>query len=226
MILLDLLFPKFCIVCKRFGNYICDDCRKDIEFLERYICPICNEQSYPLLVHSQCKEKSPIDGVISFMRYNKTAKKIVKAIKYQLIYDIYTELSTIIFRQELFNEFSVNYKNCYLQPIPLHPKRLKIRGFNQAEELSKLFSNKFQYPVIDLLTRVKDTKPQAQIHYKKQRQENIKDAFIVKEKNLVKGKTIILVDDVYTSGSTCLEAAKTLRNAGTVKVFVWSLARD
>ena len=174
----------------------------------------------------KCRDKVDIQGVVSAMKYNKTVKKIIKAIKYQLTYDIYNELSKLIFTKEVFNKFFESNNNCYLQPIPLHPKRFKVRGFNQAEELAKLFSYKFRYPVIDSLIRVKDTKPQAQIFNKKQRQENIKDAFAVKSRNNIKNKTIVLVDDVYTSGSTCLEAAKTLKSVGADKVFVWSLARD
>lgn len=211
MILLDLLFPKFCVGCKKWKKYICNDCRRDIEFLQYYIRP---------------RENTSIDGVLSCMKYNKVAKKIVKSIKYQLISDIYTELSEFIFTSGIFNEFYRTHRNCYLQPIPLHPNRLKIRGFNQAQELAKVFSRKFNYPIINSLSRVKDTRPQAQIPHKKQRLENIKGAFSVTEIPIVKGRTIILVDDVYTSGSTCSEAAKVLKNHGALAVYVWSLARD
>ncbi len=228
MLLLDLLFPKFCTGCKKWGNYICDSCRKNIELLEFYICPVCSKQTLTGLIHTNCKRNSYIDGVVSSMRYNHIAKKLVKAIKYQLVYDIYQELFDLIFHTQstIFNEFYKNYSNCYFLPIPLHKNRFKMRGFNQAEELTKLFSKQFQYPILDSLVRIRDTKPQAQIHHKKQRLENIKGAFSVTEKQAITGKTIILVDDVYTSGSTCLEAAKTLRECGAFKVFVWSLARD
>lgn len=223
---MDLLFPKFCIVCKKWGKYVCDNCRKEIEVMPDYICPVCNNPATPDLIHNYCKRETQISGVVSYMKYNKTAKKIVKAIKYQLIYDIYNEISNIISISEVFSSFSDIYKNCYLQPIPLHSNRLKKRGFNQAEELAKIFSKKFQFPVIDSLIRVKDTKPQAQIHHKKHRQENIKGAFNIIKTDFIKGNIIILVDDVYTSGSTCYEAAKILKNAGADAVFVWSLARD
>lgn len=228
MLLLDLLFPKFCVGCKKWGKYICNNCRKDIELLEFYVCPICSKRTQTGLIHTRCGGNSYIDGVVSSMKYNQIAKKLVKAIKYQLIYDIYKELFDLIFQTKLtiFNEFYKNYSRCYFLPIPLHTNRFKMRGFNQAEELTKLFSKKFQYPVLDSLVRIRDTKQQAQIHHKNQRLENIKGAFIIKEKQAIVGKTIILVDDVYTSGSTCSEAAKTLRECGAFKVFVWSLARD
>lgn len=226
MIVLDLFFPKFCISCKKWRKYICLECRRDIEVLPFHICPVCNEKIYPGLIHKECEGKVLINGVVSCMKYNKVAKKIVKAIKYQLIYDIYTELSEFIYTKGIFQEFYKRHNICYFQPIPLHPNRLKLRGFNQAEELATLFSKKFPYRLINALLRVKDTKPQAQIHYKKQRQENIHNAFNIKDNGLVKGKVIILVDDVYTSGTTCLEAAKILKNNGVLEVYVWSLARD
>lgn len=226
MILLDIFFPKFCVVCKKWGRYVCDSCRKDIEIIEEYICPVCDNPATPALIHDHCRHKTRISGVVSCMKYNKTAKKIIKAIKYQLIYDIYNELAAAVSTTDVFQIFSNKYRNCYLQPVPLHPNRLKIRGFNQAEELAKLFSKTFQYPVINSLVRVKDTKPQAQINNRKQRQENIKDAFNVINKNAVKQKSVILVDDVYTSGSTCFEAAKVLLNEGAGSVYVWSLAKD
>lgn len=110
-----------------------------------------------------------------------------------------------------------------LIPVPLHPKRMRKRGYNQAAELAKVLGGQMGLPVYEnILFRVKNTAPLKEQNYK-ERQNNLKKAFLVR-KNDVKLKTIILIDDIYTTGTTADEAAMALMEGGAETVCVVALA--
>lgn len=111
-------------------------------------------------------------------------------------------------------------------PIPLHKKKLRKRGYNQAELLAKGLSKHFNIPIVDCLQRVKETKTQVGLA-KEERAENIKDAFAIKPAFLeqIRGfQQVFLIDDVATSGATLREAAKVLKKAGVKSVWGLTLA--
>ena len=116
-------------------------------------------------------------------------------------------------------------KNTILVPIPLHPARERQRGFNQSFLLAEKLAKNFNLNLTNSLSREKNTKPQAEIEDFKKRQENVIDCFSVKNIDEIKGKNILLVDDVSTSGSTLNEAAKVLKKAGAKKIIGLVAAR-
>ena len=110
-------------------------------------------------------------------------------------------------------------------PVPLHPKRLRERGFNQALILAREVSKRFSLPLEFLaLERHKLTEPQVNLS-KEQRLENVRGAFAVRKNKRIEGQRVILVDDVYTTGSTIKECAGTLMRSGAADVAVLTLAR-
>lgn len=113
-----------------------------------------------------------------------------------------------------------------LIPIPLAKKRQKERGFNQSEEIGKELSKFLKIPLVNnALIKVRETLPQVELSGK-EREENIKGAFWCRDENMVKNKTIFLVDDVFTTGSTMEEAARVLKEAGAKKVWGITVARE
>jgi ComF family protein len=109
-----------------------------------------------------------------------------------------------------------------LVPVPLHPRRLKERGFNQALLLAKAFPDK---PLArEVLIRVRHTMPQSGLN-PKERRENVKRAFTAPRPEEIKGKSVLLIDDVYTTGATVRECARILRQAGALEVAVLTVAR-
>ena len=111
-------------------------------------------------------------------------------------------------------------------PLPLTKKRLKWRGYNQARELALYFSREFSLEMRDdILIKIKETLPQTELN-RKEREENIRGAFLIKNKSVIKNRKILLIDDVYTTGATLEEAAKTLKGAGAQKVFGLVIARE
>lgn len=110
-------------------------------------------------------------------------------------------------------------------PVPLHPKRLRWRGFNQALVLARVVGRRWRVPVDPfILARSRETPPQTQLS-EEERRKNVRGAFSVNPRKTVKGKSALLVDDVYTSGATVNECSRVLRRAGARDVYVLTLAR-
>jgi ComF family protein len=133
-----------------------------------------------------------------------------------------------VIQDELFT--SLLKSRPVLVPVPITKTRKRDRGYNQSEILAKNLAKKFNLRVINCLARVKETKSQVGLN-KKERSENIKDAFALNSKLIIQGSelenaTILLVDDVLTSGATMNEAAKILKRAGVKSVWALAFAKE
>ncbi len=224
--LLDILFPKYCIGCAKIGRVLCETCRKEIRPSIRDVCPYCFRNSQGGITHDRCKKQNGLDGAVSVVRYNAIAKKIVKGIKYRLAYDVFNQIVELFpdhwWRTEIYQELP--RAEVLIQPIPLHSARLKLRGFNQAEIVARHLSKETGISMTDSLKRIKNTPPQAKIVTRKERERNIKGAFAAVNEDYIRGKTIILVDDIFTSASTAKEATTALKKSGAAKVFLYAFA--
>jgi len=230
---LDLFFPKSCFGCQKQGTFLCDDCKSCLEISQYQYC-LCSKPKLFSGKCRQCKTKK-LDTLYFSVSYQKPfVKKLIQCFKYKpFIKELSQPLASLIIEHfYLLNEPPIffthkpsNLSSFVLVPIPLYVKRLKWRGFNQAEEIAKelsRFLNIFLFS--NCLIKIKKTLPQIELNHE-QRKENIKDAFFVKNHELVKNKKILLVDDVYTSGSTMEEAAKILKRAGAKEVIGIVVAR-
>src|SRR3990170_5177088 len=124
--LLDLLFPKRCVSCGRFGDYVCRVCFSDIEFIEHPVCPVCQRQAIGGVTHPGCQTKFGLDGLIVACRYRGPMRQVVRAVKYKFAFDIcglLVELVAVnLWRFKLPQNFVV-------VPVPLYKKRQGWRGF-------------------------------------------------------------------------------------------------
>ncbi len=226
MFLKDILFPKFCLGCGYIGLYICPRCQKKLVYREKDTCLYCQKMSLFGLTHPLCQKRGRIDGLMSLFYYNDFLKKIIKNIKYRLATEVWQELGVIVEPTRLNKLFFYkNKKNFYFQPIPLHPKRLRERGFNQAFLVRQFFGQFLAYPQANFLERKKETLAQAQLKSSRQRYFNVLGAYAVLNKDKLPGKNLILVDDVVTTGSTLKEAARILKDQGAEKVYALTLAK-
>lgn len=154
-------------------------------------------------------------------------QKIIKQIKYRFATDVFNEFCQIIqpkiYKKLLF--YKQLSKDGLLQPIPLYRTKLKSRGFNQAFLIGGFFNTILQLPVIDYFERAKNTKAQAELKEKKYRFRNTRGAFEQITGTNIKEKTIVVVDDVVTTGFTLLELTKTVKRGGAAKVLAITLAR-
>lgn len=233
MDLLDVIFPKYCVNCRKLGDYLCSDCFTFLSFDVEKICAACNLASFNGFTHPKCKGKYAIDGVFSSISYKGVAKKLIVKFKYDpYLTGLKTVLSDLfyegIIQKEEFDKVldSPPAGGSILVPIPLFASRERKRGYNHAEILAKGLSAKLGIPTVKILKRIRNTKPQANLK-REERLKNLKDAFVLDPKfeKEIKYKQIFLVDDVFTTGSTLLETGKILKKNGAKSVWGLTLAR-
>lgn len=232
MSLLDLLFPKHCIGCRRSGEYLCPSCFANISFEPQLVCAVCNRWSIDGKTHPLCLGKYTLDGTFAAVSYKGIVRKLIYQLKYQpYLTDLLPQLGALCYESLIQQEIFVQSLNSrpVLVPIPLSIKRLRKRGYNQAELLANELGRRFELEVWSLLQRVKETKPQYGLK-REERIENMKGAFTLttalSQEERGKRKIVILVDDVLTTGSTMSEAAKILKRNGFGQVWGVALAKD
>lgn len=224
MSLLDFFYPRTCVNCNYLGVYLCPDCLGKLAPLRQQLCFYCQRPSLYGLTHPRCKKKLGIDGSISIFRYESILKKVIHQFKYRLATSVFTEFFNSINWIEQFIYYQHLPKNTYLLPIPLSRERLLARGFNQALVVAEKINSYLGLPLGDFLVRHKDTRPQANIKDEKLRYSNLCHAFKL-EKLPAVNMTVVLIDDVLTTGATLHSAAQTLKLGGIKKVYAFTLAR-
>lgn len=237
--LADMVYPPRCAVCGRFlwkgplvketgSSLFCADCMADFHCPASPLCPICG-QPFPSEATEDhlcedCMRKRPFyEAACAPYRYEGAVLKAIHRLKYGSKSFVADALGPLLAR---FAEKRVIRTGTVLaMPVPLHPRRLQERGFNQSLLLARHVSRRLHIDLDFLsLRRIRYTSPQASLA-KKERQQNVRGAFELKNQGIVKGKTILLVDDVLTTGNTLNECARILRQGEAVKVFGLSLAR-
>jgi ComF family protein len=224
MDLLDLIFPKSCLSCHQSGSYICAKCLSKVEFASP-VCPSCKRFSPNGVTHPGCKSESYLDGALAVWRYEGVIRKALLKLKYNFVSDIANDLSQKASIKILSN--SKLLQSSVFIPIPLHKSRSKWRGFNQSKELAKGLSKQLFVPVEEkILIRISAGIPQARLN-RDSRLRNMRGKYAVNvsREALAKWDRIILVDDVWTTGSTFQEAARVLKQAGAKEVWGLSVAR-
>lgn len=218
--LLNFLFPRRCLGCGQWGHYFCQECLKQIKMVRNQICPVCGRPVIDGKTHPHCQTKYSLDGLTSFFVYESLIKEAIGQLKYKFITDLAEELIDLIPKQKFC------FKGKVLVPLPLHSRRQRWRGFNQAEFLGRILAKKFDWTVQnEILERHRHTQPQVKLKGK-ERKKNIKGAFRMKPKvKTSRSLRIWLFDDVWTTGSTLREAGQVLKRAGIKEVWGLTLAR-
>ena len=209
---LNLLFPPYCVNCQREGSELCQDCLSLIDAPQNQYCPFCSPTKIVLdgRTCNFCRKTRNLDGLHNAASYqNFIIKKTISQFKYEpYVKALSKPLSLLIIKYFHLIEHPVrkslllNEAETALIPVPLAKKKLKKRGFNQAEEIARELSAFFKIPMLcNVLVKMKETSAQVELSGK-EREENIKGVFVCKNPDAVKGKKILLIDDVFTTGST------------------------
>lgn len=239
---LDILFPINCLGCGSEGKWICGVCMKKLKLLNKQSCPICNGESKTGAVCFNCRNKTDLNGVIAATSYTKKegeanlVKEAIHIFKYRFVKDLSEPLSDLMIkqlhgRQLARKEEGIPFgpdiaEDRIIIPVPLHVKRLRWRGFNQAELLAEKIAEKFDLPLArPALARAKNNIPQVEIKERRERLLNIKDAFQCVNAEAVKDKRVILIDDVCTTSGTMSECARALKSSGAKEVWGAVVAR-
>lgn len=231
--LLDILFPPLCHCCKVFipdaGDlHLCPDCRAASPLIVSPYCTVCG---LPFLteggIDHRCggciEEPPPFAAARAAVLFDGPVRELVHRFKYGKKVQHSRPLA-LLAAQNLGEFVAANAADLII-PVPLHVKRLRQRGFNQAILLGKILSGKWRLPLCrNNLSRIRWTEPQINLTAA-ERKQNVRGAFAVKNAAAVKDRRIILVDDVYTTGSTVAECARALKKAGAEAVFVITVAR-
>jgi len=221
--LLDIMFPKKCVVCGKLDTLFCEKCRSKIIFLKTQNCPFCLKITTRGRVCPSCKSsyKTALTGVYVVAHYEEPLKEVIHQYKYGFVKALNDDLAEISW--PYLEDFS---KKAVLTCVPSSPKRLSWRGYNQAEEIAKILAQNTGmrfYP--NLLKRTEYKIPQTQLR-RKERFENVKNSFCVNKKIDLVGKQVVIFDDLVTSGATLDACAKEIRKMGATRVWGFVLARN
>ena len=242
----DLLFPIHCLNCHKPNTFLCSTCLRNIKPPELQVCPVC-EKAVTLNgeVCNTCRKiKNPsLERLIVTADYkDKLLSQTIHLFKYGFLKDLAKPLSEIMINNS--QKLTIPTPD-YLLPIPLHPRRLRWRGFNQAELLAQelsfkllpgltipLLGDSLKPPII----RQRYTKPQKEIKNYHQRQANLKNIFQVNNSfswqkynlptNNLAGKNILIIDDVSTTGATLFNYADTLKTLNPKSISAIILGRQ
>jgi ComF family protein len=220
---LNLLFPQKCLGCAREGELLCSACQISLPRLNPPICPRCGRPQPSGIVCPECiSRRTDIDGIRAPFRFEGLIREAVHQFKYKNLRSL-----DQIFSGFLFDYLELNpLPAAVLVPVPLHPRRLKERGYNQSSLLTNLLGKSLGLPVDeDCLVRRKFVLAQTRTHTAGERRQNVREAFACPAANL-SGQDVLLIDDVSTSGATLDACAGALKSAGAKSVWGLVLARE
>lgn len=201
--ILAVLFPQKCLGCKKENEILCPDCLGKINRPDTpYLKDVHITANYQDLVLKKAL------WMLKYQGLKQLAKPLAELIKERVWKKLETEGWTII-------------------PVPLSSKKLRHRGYNQAELIARHLFNSKNNLIWGggILSKVKETKSQVEVKDREERMANIVGSFKAEKPEFIKGKKIILIDDVYTTGATMSEAKKILMSAGAKKVVGVVVAR-
>ena len=231
---LNLIFPPVCPLCKTLLDgteqtlTLCPACHKAIRLVhppycprcglpvpsgdgEGYLCGLCLSERWYFEVH---RTSGLYEGVL---------KEAIHRFKYGGVFPLVRVFGDLL--QPPLQALSQDYSMDVMIPVPLHIRRLRERGFNQALLLVKELNKRTGITYAErALQKVHDTPVQSALK-KKERKKNLRGAFQVKDQETIQGKAVVLVDDVYTTGATVNECSRALLKAGAAKVAVLTVAR-
>ena len=210
--LIYIVYPPICPICEKIvdeRHKLCKDCAKEIIKIEE-------EKNPP----------APIFGVMRVTKYRQGTRRLLRALKFDNNTNVLNALQSILYgvsdRPEIENFLAEVNLATY---VPLHEKRLKKRGYNQTELIFKDWLTSKNLPAENLLIRTKAT-PHLYSYNPQERKEILKGAFSLAEGVNVRGKNILIVDDIFTTGATAAGCAEVLKNAGAAKIFMLAFSSD
>lgn len=239
------LLPRQCALCDSptANQPLCAGCEADLPRLPSVVCTICAlpvaeedkgeiqctqralrstaicETKSRGVVCGRClKQKPAFDHILAAFIYSFPIDRLLHGFKYAGNLSLAT-----LFAEPLARQAAALPRPDLLLPMPLHPARLRERGFNQTLEIAKPIARWLEIPIAaDICTRLRDTPTQAGLKWK-QRQRNVRGAFA--SEAVLSGKKIVVLDDVMTTGATLNEISRTLKSQGAVEVSAWVVAR-
>lgn len=220
---LDLLFPQWCVGCGKGGAFICPSCRLSLLRIMPPLCPGCGRPQLNGILCPGCVSRQvEIDGIRSPFRFDGVIRQAVHQLKYRNLRALAVTLAKLLQDYLATNPMPGEV----LVPVPLHPKRVRERGYNQSGLLAKELGKLTSLPIIDdCLIRQRHTPPQAKTPTVNERRSNVTNVFTCRDSRF-QDRQVLLIDDVSTSGATLDACAAALKAAGAASVWGLVLARE
>lgn len=224
-IFLDILFPSTCLYCAKSISsgtaILCETCMRTIRVHTTLFCAECKARLPDGI--KTCHKTTPFT-LAAVTDYDDAVRSLIHRFKYRRWSSVMTVFTPLI--AKYLEHCTVHADTFTVVPIPLHPDRLRDRGFNQAQLIAEVVAHTLRRPLrSELLERTRATHAQAELKDWDARAENIANAFSVPARLSLENKNIILVDDVYTSGATMRDAARALREAGAKRIIAFVVAK-
>jgi len=220
--LLDLIYPPHCVACGRLGAWLCASC---LEAYPAFRPPWCARCGLPLARGGLCLEcrraASPLQGVRSVGPHVAPLREAVHALKYEGVRVLTEPLAELMAATWALGPLPATA----MVPVPLHPQRVRRRGYNQAALLGQALAPRLDLPLHEeWLQRERNTPSQVGLT-RAERWANVRGAFHCPDPSAVAGQRVLLLDDVFTSGATLRAAGEALRAAGAAEVWALTLTR-
>ncbi|MDA1347680.1 MAG: ComF family protein [Chloroflexi bacterium] len=218
---LDLVLPISCAVCHTEGHYLCPDCESELPRLERPYCTRCADRGKELLCDWCARSRPEVDGIRAPYLFEGVVREMVHDLKYRNIRAAAPDLARLL--ADFLNTNRV--PGDVLVPVPLHRSAERRRGYNQSQLLARELAKLTRLPLVGhALRRTRYTEPQVSMDSLDQRRTNIDGAFECFDD--ISGRTVLLIDDVVTTGSTMSACAEALKASGAASVWGLALARQ
>lgn len=226
----DVLFPPLCLNCRTHlteeerPRWLCRDCILPFDFPIGFFCPVCTRRS-PVV--PSCHSEVRFSAIAPWSYDNKKVRELIHLLKYDGVKVAVIPLGEELRRYvlESTEHGGISLSNFSIIPLPLHPRKLRKRGFNQ----SLLLARALRLPEIPLLEnalmRIRATPSQTTMKDREERTVNLYGSFALSNPEAVHGRNILLVDDVFTSGATMREAARVLKKGGAKRIIGLVAAR-
>ncbi len=212
--ILDLVYPPVCGICGKFNQeFLCKRCRKMLEAEAKFNVDKVDNQEYFFKNH------------LYIFKYEGIIRKLILNYKFNEKSYLYKTFVNFLLKNEKFFKILKSYDT--IIPVPVSLKRMNERGYNQSELLANDIVKQIAECecITDCLIKHKNIIEQSKLN-KEQRQKNIQGVYILKNKEKLINKKILLIDDIYTTGSTANECCKVLQKAKPKKIDVFTVAKD
>lgn len=208
--IIELIYPNVCGFCNKIisKEYTCKSCKEKLQYIYE------SEKQ-------QVSVNDNFDVLICAYKYKSIVRNKILEYKFKNKKYLYRSLS------ERLHKLLLRYENeiDYIIPVPIHIKRYFKRGYNQSELVARFLSQNLKKRMLkSVIVKIKNTRPQSLLTASK-RKKNVCGAYKIKNSKLINGKTILLVDDIYTTGATVNECAKVLKENGVKKIIVATIAK-
>lgn len=224
--IIDFLFPKNCYVNDSNGSWISKNALKEyFTIRDFYRCHVCSKYVRNEFVHFECRESTSLSGLFYVGIYNNLIKELIKDGKYKGFYTIFSDIGEIM--AEYLALLPLKSSEFIISTVPMNKRKQKYRGFNQAELIAKKISEITGIKYLDILDRKSNTKTQVGMKFE-DRLLNLSGVFQAKNQINKKymRKKVLLVDDVFTTGSTLEQCANTLIKLGFKEIYGFTFVKS